>query len=360
VRGDDSQQHALFAYVNSEARIPKRHPLRPVRRMVDLALEEMSTEFELLYSHTGRPSIPPEKLLRALLIQILYSIRSERMLIEQLQYNLLFRWFVGLGLDDKIWVPTTFSKNRDRLLAGQLAQVFFDRILKQARSRNLLSDEHFTVDGTLIDAWAGQSSFRPKDPDEPSSPTTPEGDFRGQKRRNDTHQSTTDPQARLFRKGSGKEAKLSFMGHVLMDHRHGLVADAKVTQATGTAERDAGLEMVAQLPGNHRVTVAGDKGYDTRDFVHGLRQLEATPHVAQNTSNRRSAIDGRTTRHTGYQMSQNRRKQVETIFGWGKTVGGMRKTQFRGTERIDWKFKLTNAAYNLVRMRNLEIAACPV
>ncbi len=356
MRGEDSQQHSLFAYVHLEQRIPKQHPLRPIRQMVDAALSEMTEQLEQLYSHTGRPSIAPEKLLRALLIQILYSIRSERMLIEQLQYNLLFRWFVGLGIDEKVWVPTTFTKNRDRLLAGELAQLFFDRVLDQARSHNLLSDEHFTVDGTLIEAWAGQNSFRPKDPPGPSSP---EGDFRGQKRKNETHESTTDPQARLFRKGPGKEAKLSFMGHLLMDHRHGLVVDAQVTLATGTAERETALQMVSELPGNHRVTVAGDKNYDTKDFVAGLRTLKATPHVAQNTTNRKSAIDGRTTRHPGYGMSQNRRKQIEPIFGWSKTVGLQRKTHFRGLPRIDWNFKLTNAAYNLVRMRNLGASACP-
>lgn len=360
MRGDDRQQGAMFSYVSLEKRVPENHPLRPIRAMVDQALTELSEAFEALYSRVGRPSIPPEKLLRALLLQVLYTIRSERMLMEQLDYNLLFRWFVGLGMDDTVWVPTVFSKNRDRLLEGDIAKEFFARVLAQAKSRHLLSAEHFTVDGTLIEAWAGQKSFKTKEaicgppPDDPGNPTV---DFHGEKRSNATHQSTTDPEARLFKKGKGREAKLSYMGHVLMENRNGLVVDAELTQATGTAEREAALEMLEQIPGSGVVTVGADKGYDTRDFVAQARDLEVTPHVAQNTSGRKSAIDGRTTRHPGYAISQRTRKRVEEIFGWMKTIGLMRKTRHQGVERVGWMFIFAAAAYNLIRMRNLAGAA---
>lgn len=362
MRGEDRQQGSMFSYVSLEQRVPETHPLRLIRRMVDEALVELSVAFEGLYSRVGRPSIPPEKLLRALLLQMLYTVRSERMLMEQLDYNLLFRWFVGLGMDDAVWVPTVFSKNRDRLLEGDIAKEFFVQVLAQAKRQHLLSSEHFTVDGTLIEAWAGQKSFRKKEeatgedssPDDPGNPTV---DFHGEKRSNATHQSTTDPEAKLFRKGKGREAKLSYMGHVLMENRNGLVVDAELTQATGKAERESALRLLEQLPGSGRVTVGADKGYDTRDFVAQARSLDVTPHVAQNTSGRKSAIDTRTIRHEGYAVSQRLRKRVEEIFGWIKTIGLMRKTRHKGVERVGWMFIFTAAAYNLVRMRNLVQAA---
>ena len=356
MRGDDSKQGAMFSYVLLEQRVPENHPLRSIRTMVDQALVELSEAFEGLYSRVGRPSIPPEKLLRALLLQVLYTIRSERMLMEQLDYNLLFRWFVGLGMDDSVWVPTVFSKNRDRLLEGDIAKEFFVRVLDQAKNRRLLSSEHFTVDGTLIEAWAGQKSFRKKEepndtpPDDPGNPTV---NFHGEKRSNATHESTTDPEAKLFKKGKGREAKLSYMGHVLMENRNGLVVNAELTAATGKAEREAALSMLEQVPGRGQVTVGADKGYDTKDFVAKTRALDVTPHVAQNTSGRRSAIDGRTTRHAGYTISQRIRKRVEEVFGWMKTIGLMRKTRHKGVNRVGWMFVFAAAAYNLVRMRNL-------
>jgi transposase len=346
----------MFSYVSLEARVPTGHPLRPFRAMTNRALGALSGEFSAMYSTIGRPSIAPERLLRALLLQILYSIRSERLLMEQLEYNLLFRWFVGLEIDDAVWDATVFCKNRDRLLTADIAPRFLAAVVEQARESGLLSDEHFSVDGTLIEAWASMKSFQPKDGSGPSSSGTgrnPEVDFRGQERKNDTHASRTDPEARLFRKGKGKESKLCFLGHVLMENRNGLVVDAVTTHATGTAERDAAKQMLEALPGTHRKTVGGDKNYDTRDFVDDLRGLRVTPHVAQNTTGRRSAIDGRTTRHPGYAASQRVRKRIEEIFGWGKTVGGMRKTLHRGLERVGWMFVLRTAAYNLVRMRNL-------
>lgn len=355
MRGPDSQQAHIFSYLSPEQRVPQDHPLRPIRMMVDAVLEELTPRFQRLYSWTGRPSIPPEKLLRALLLQVLYSIRSERLLMEQLDYNLLFRWFVGLNMDDPIWDVTVFTKNRERLLAGAIAQAFFDQVLAQARQRGLLSDEHFSVDGTLIEAWAGLKSFKPKTgppappPDDPGNPTV---DFRGERRRNATHASTTDPEARLYRKGPGHEAKLAYLGHVLMDNRHGLAVKTQVTPAVGTAEREAALCMATSLPGRHRVTLGGDKAYDTQEVVRTLRASRITPHVARHTA-RASAIDGRTTRHPGYGMSQVQRKRVEEIFGWLKTVALFRKTRHRGIARVGWLFTLATAAYNLVRVRNL-------
>jgi transposase len=357
VRGDDFQQSGVFSYISAEERVPKDHPLRPVREMVDVALKEMSPLFESLYSRFGRPSIAPEKLLRALLLQVLYTVRSERMLMEQLDYNFLFRWFVGLSIDDPVWDATVFSKNRDRLLEGDVAQFFFAKILEQATGLGLLSDEHFTVDGTLIEAWAGQKSFKRKSAaksvpsDDPGNPTV---NFHGEKRTNQTHQSTTDPQARLYRKGRGHESKLVFMGHVLMENRNGLVVNTRVTQATGTAEREAALVMVGEI--GRPVTLGGDKNFDTKDFVRHCRDQDVTPHVAQNSTNRSSAIDGRTTRHPGYSVSQKRRKRVEEVFGWMKTVGLMRKTRHRGTDLVGWMFEFGAAAYNLVRMRKLSVA----
>jgi transposase len=310
-----------------------------------------------MYSREGRPFIPPEKLLRALLLQILYTIRSARLLIEQLDYNLLFRWFVGLSMDDKVWDHSVFSKNQERFLDSDLAAAFFARILKQAAAAGLLSDEHFTVDGTLIEAWASLKSFRPKDTPPPEGGgRNPEVDFHGEKRLNRTHASTTDPEARLFKKGKGKEARLCFMGHVLMENRHGLVVSPRLTAATGTAEREAAVGLVEAVPGRHRITVGGDKAYDTQEFVQSLRALKAVPHVAQNCKGRKSAIDGRTTRHPGYAVSQRLRKRVEEIFGWMKTVGNLRKTRHRGGDRVGWVFTLTAAAYNLVRIRNLTAA----
>ena len=356
MRGTDVHQEGLFSYLSPESRIPKHHPLRPVREMVDTALSELSGKFESMYSDTGRQSIPPEKLLRALLLQILYSIRSERMLCEQLDYNLLFRWFIGLSMDDPVWDHSTFSKNRDRLLESDIARGLFEAILAQAAARDLISDEHFTVDGTLIEAWASLKSVRAKDgSDDPpeGGGRNPERDFHGQKRKNDTHESSTDPEARLYRKGRGKEARLYYMGHVLMENRHGLVVDGALTAASGTAERDTAIDMLAERPGTHRLTVGGDKLYDTKGFVADLRQLRVTPHVAQNDSNRRSAIDGRTTRHSGYDVSQQVRKRVEEIFGWGKEVGPIRKTKFRGKDRVGFQLLLTLASYNLIRMRNI-------
>jgi transposase len=292
--------------------------------------------------------------LRALLLQALYTIRSERQLMEQLEYNLLFRWFVGLGIDDPVWAPTTFTKNRDRLLDGDVAAAFFDAILNHADSRRLLSDEHFTVDGTLLEAWASQKSFRPRDQDPPTlGGGNPTVNFHGQRRTNATHQSTTDPDARLYKKAQGREARLGYLGHVLLEHRSGLIVQTMVTPADGYGERDAGLVMAERVPGGRRITLAADKAYDTRDFVAGLRAMRVTPHVAQQTKRRRSAIDGRTTRHPGYAVSQRKRKLVEQGFGWMKTIGGLRKLRHRGGELVNWMFTFTAAAYNIVRMRRL-------
>lgn len=357
MRGQDTQQSAMFSYLAPEERVPEDHPLRSIRRMVDVSLKALSPSFDAMYAAYGRPSIAPEKLLRALLLQVLYTVRSERMLMEQLTYNLLFRWFVGLNMDEPVWVPTVFSKNRDRLLEGDIAEKFFAQVLDQAREGGLLSDEHFSVDGTLIEAWAGHKSFRRKDggdrtpPDDPGNPTV---NFHGETRSNDTHQSTTDPDARLARKSGGHEAKLAYCGNVMIENRHGLVVDTELLQCNGTAERDAALLMVEKLEGNERVTVAGDKGYDTKDFVQEMRGMKATPHVAQNHKrNGGSAIDGRTTRHAGYRISQQKRKRIEEVFGWLKTVGMLRKTRHRGVLKVGWVFAFAAAAYNLVRMRNL-------
>jgi transposase len=332
MRGADEQPGSMFSYVSLEARVPQDHPLRAIRRITDRALERLSPQFGTLYVNFGRPSIPPEKLLRALLLQALYTIRSERQLMEQLDYNLLFRWFVGLGMDDAVWVPTTFTKNRDRLLDGDIAQAFFETVLIHADTERLLSDEHFTVDGTQLEAWASH----------------------GERRRNATHQSSTDPDARLYKKAVGREARLGYLGHVLMEHRSGLVVNARVTPADGYGERDAALVMVAAVPGRHRITVAGDKAFDTRAEVAELRRMGATPHVAPNADRPGgSAIDGRTTRHPGYAMSQRKRKLVEQAFGWMKTVGGLRKLRHRGGRLVTWIFTFTAAAYNIVRMRRL-------
>ncbi len=358
MRGNDIQQGGMFSYVSPEQRVPATHPLRQVRQIVDRILKEMSPTFQHMYSRMGRPSIPPEKLLRALLLQIFYSVRSERLLMEQLEYNLLFRWFVGLSMDDPVWEHSSFSKNRQRLIDAEISQEFFTRVREYATQQGLLSDEHFTVDGTLIEAWASQKSFQPKDRNgEP--PTSGEGgrnaevDFRGKERTNDTHESKTDADARLYKKAKGAEARLCYLGHVVMENRNGLVVDTVVTLASGTAERDAAVQMISGIPGTHRITVGADKAYDVASFVEEMHELKATPHVAQKEKG--SAIDGRTTRHAGYLISQKKRKRVEEIFGWMKTVGTLRKTRHRGRIRVSWVYQFTMAAYNLVRIRNLEL-----
>jgi transposase len=358
MRGDDRQTGWMFSYVSPEERVPPDHPLRAIRRLTDRIFERLSPRFDRLYSMMGRPSIPPEKLLRALLLQGLYTVRSERLLIEQLQYNLLFRWFVGLSMDDPIWDATTFTKNRDRLLEGEIASAFFAEVLAEAKAAGFVSDEHFTVDGTLLEAWASQKSFRRRTapPDPPDDPGNPTVNFRGEARNNDTHHSTTDPDARLFKKTTGSEAKLAYLGHLLMENRHGLIVDALVSAASGTAERDAAIVMLGELPlTSRRITVGADKLFDTRDFVHRTRTMQVTPHVAQytDTPHRHSAIDGRTTRHAGYEISQRKRKLVEQAFGWMKTVGLLRKLHHRGGPLVDWIFTFHAAAYNLVRLRRL-------
>lgn len=358
MRGDDQQSGHLFSYLSPEQRVPADHPLRAIRLMTEEALRQLSPQFEAIYAKTGRPSVPPEQLLRALLLQALYTVRSERMLVEQLEYNLLFRWFVGLAMDDAVWTPTTFTKNRDRLLAGDIARQFFDAVLRQARARRVLSDEHFTVDGTLLEAWAGQKSFVRRDgtspgpsDDDPGNPTV---DFHGERRSNTTHQSTTDPESRLAKKGPGREAKLAYVGEVLMENRHGLVVDACVVTASGTAERDAATALLQARPAR-RATVGGDKAYDTRAWIETMRTLGITPHVAQAPH---SAIDARTTRQPGYAVSQRLRKRIEEVFGWMKTIGGLRKLRHRGTARVEWHFLFVAAAYNLVRLRTLaQVAA---
>ena len=362
MRGDDTRTGELFSYVDLEARVRRDHPLRAIRTIVNEALGALERDFAALYSPIGRPSIPPEKLLRAMLLQAFYSIRSERLLMERLEYDLLFRWFVGIGVDDAAWDHSTFSKNRDRLLEGDIAAKFLAAVLAQPKVKRLLSSDHFSVDGTLIEAWASMKSVRPRDgsEDTPGNPPTEgggrnqESDFHGQKRMNDTHASTTDPDARLYKKGKGKEAKLCFMGHGLMENRHGLLVDACLTFANGHAERVAALHMIEPLADRSRaITLGADKGYDTEDFVNELRSMKVTPHVAQNTSGRSSAIDGRTTRHGGYGVSQRIRKRIEEAFGWIKTVAGQDKTKFRGRDRVGWAFTFAAAAYNLVRLPRL-------
>ena len=392
MRGSDKRNEALFSYVNLEDRVPARHPLRLIREIVNAALARLDGAFAKLYAAEGRPSIAPERLLRAALIQILFSVRSERQLMEQMQYNLLFRWFVGLGIDDAVWVPTVFSKNRDRLLTTDIARQFLAAVLADKAVKPLLSDEHFSVDGTLIQAWASMKSFQPKPPagaeppadgdaspgqdgasatepatgtgegadrddgepaaEQPVAGRNAEVNFHGQKRSNETHASRTDPEARLYRKGSGKEARLCFMGHALMENRTGLVVDACLTEADGQAEREAALAMIeprADRPG--RITLGADKGYDAEDFVNELRSMNVTPHVAAKATG--SAIDGRTTRHESYALSQRIRKRIEEVFGWGKTVGPIAQTMLRGVERVGAQFAFTVAGYNLARLPKL-------
>jgi transposase len=359
MRGTNNEQSSMFSYISAEQRVPRDHPLRAIRVMTDTALRDSDKRFASMYAAVGRPSIAPERLLRTLLLQILYTVCSERLLMEQLDYNFLFRWFVGLSIDDPVWDVTLFTKNRDRLLKGKVAEAFFAAVLAQARQRELLSDEHFTVDGTLLKAWAGQKSVKRKDgkdvetPPHDNDPGNPTVDFHGKQRRNDTHQSTTDPEALLARKGNGKEAKLSYAGHVLMENRHGLAVNCCVNQATGHAEAEAALAMVEEIPGWHRVTLGADKGYDRKELVRQMREHQVTPHFARKQT---SIIDQRTTRHPGYAISQRKRKRVEEIFGWLKTVGGLRKTRHRGVARVDWMFSFALAAYHLVRMGNLACA----
>jgi len=361
MRGIDHQQSDIFSYVSPERRVRKDHPLRAIRTMVDEALANLSPLFDRMYAATGRPSIPPEKLLRALLLQMLYSIRSERLLMEEIDYSVLFRWFVGMNMDEEVWDPTTFTKNRDRLLEADVAKQLLWEVVQQAQQKGLTANEHFTVDGTLIEAWASLKSFQRKDrehcepPDDPGNPTV---NFHGEKRSNQTHESTTDADAKLARKGNGKEAKLSYSGNVLVENRNGLIVNTEVFEANGTAERDAGLVMLEQIPGTSRVTVGADKAYDTRDFVAECRNMRVTPHVAQNHKRPGgSAIDARTTRHAGYQISQQKRKRIEESFGWLKTIALMRKVRHRGIFKVGWIFTFAAAAYNLVRMRNLGIPA---
>jgi len=359
MRGVNEEQGGMFSYLSPEQRVREDHPLRVVRTQVDEVLRKLSPLFDDMYSWTGRPSIPPEKLLRALLLQMLYSIRSERLLMEEIDYSILFRWFVGMNLDDKVWDPTTFTKNRERLLDADVARQFLTLVVEQAQANGWTSDEHFTVDGTLLEAWASLKSFRPKEqkpqspPDDPGNPTV---NFHGEKRSNQTHESTTDADSRLARKGNGKEAKLSYNGNLMIENRHGLIVNTAVLLAAGTAEREAALSMLDQVPGSKRLTVAGDKGYDTRDFVAECRKLGVTPHVAQNDKRPGgSAIDGRTTRHDGYAVSQRKRKRIEECFGWMKTVALLRKVRHRGIFKVGWVFTFAAAAYNLVRMRNLAV-----
>jgi transposase len=352
MRGADDQTNGMFSYLSPEQRVRADHPLRAIRAMTDRVFAELSPRVTKMYSDIGRPSIPPEQLLGALLIQSLYTVRSERLLMEEIDSSVLYRWFVGLSMDAPIWSPTTFSKNRDRLLESDIAGAFFDAVRRHAAEAGLLSDEHFTVDGTLLEAWASLKSFRRKDagptppPDDPGNPTV---NFHGESRRNDTHQSTTDPDAQLARKGPGKEAKLSYAGHVLLDNRYGLVANICVTPATGPAEREAAALLLGAVA--HGGTVGGDKGFDVPSFVAQVRALGVTPHVAQKVKG--SAIDARTTRHAGYAVSQRKRKLIEQVFGWMKTVGGLRKLRHRGGARVDWIVTFSAAAYNLIRLRTL-------
>ena len=361
MRGNDQQQSHVFSYISPEQRVRKDHPLRPIRTMVDEVLKQLSPQFSKMYAKVGRPSIPPEQLLRAQLLQLLYSVRSERLLMEEMDYNMLFRWFVGLNLDDPVWDATVFTKNRDRLLEAEVAKEFLARVVAQAREQGWTSDEHFSVDGTLLEAWASAKSFQPKDrkgsgpPDDPGNPTV---DFRGQKRSNETHESKSDPDALLARKSKGQESKLSYSGNLLVENRNGLIVSSVVWEATGTAERDAAMALLQDLPGSERVTVGGDKGFDTAEFVRECRNMRVTPHVAQNLARRGgSAIDGRTTQHASYRISQKKRKRIEECFGWLKTIALLRKVRHRGTLKVDWMFTFACAAYNLVRMRNLMIPA---
>lgn len=355
MRGQIKSQPKIFYQISLEEKVPQGHPLRTMKALVDRVLEEMDSFFNTLYSDYGAPSIPPEQLLKALLLQILFSIRSERQLVEQISFNLLYQWFLELGPDDQIWNASTFSKNRDRLLEGEVATRFFEEVLAIADEKGLLSEDHFSVDGTLIEAWASMKSVKPKNdkPDDTNGFTSrnPDVDFKGQKRTNETHQSTTDPEAKLYRKSKGKETKLSFMGHVLMENRFGLAVSASVTEANGTAEREAAFEMVEEVKApSKRITLGGDKGYDVADDIEKWREKNVTPHFARKETSR---IDERTARHNGYEVSQRKRRRIEEIFGWEKTVGGMRKVRHIGKRLVGWIFTLTTAAYNLTRINTI-------
>lgn len=361
MRGFEQQSDALFVYLSPESFVPKDHPLRPIRLMVDKALENMSPVFNQMYSHTGRPSIPPERLLKAMLLQVLYSIPSNVKLVEQIHFNILFRWFLGLGLDEPIWDNSSFSTNQERLIETDVATRFLAEVLEQAKRSKLLSKDHFSVDGTLIQAWASLKSFKAYDDDqEPPSGKNPERDFKGTKLSNATHVSTTDPEAKLYRKSINQEPRLSFAAHLLTENRNGLVVMSAVTEADGYAERETAKAMIGEVaPRKRRITVGADKNYDTFGFAEAMRELNVTPHVTQNTTKkgRISSIDGRTTRHNGYAVSQKFRKRIEEVFGWLKTVGLFRKTRYRGVRKINWHFTLAVVAYNLVRMRNLGVCS---
>jgi len=366
MRGKRDTQVTMLSLVTANDLVPEDHPIREIKPMVDKALAELSPTFNRMYAETGRPSIPPEHLLKACLLIALYTVRSERQFCERLQYDLLFKWFMDMNIIDPAFDASTFSKNKERLLEHEVARGFLGAVLDEARRRKLLSEDHFTVDGTLLEAWASLKSFRPRDGSgnlPVGGEKNPEVDFHGEKRRNDTHQSTTDPEALLAKKGKGKEAKLCFMGHILMENRNGLVVDVAMTKATGTAEREAALEMLGKIPGKRRITVGGDKNYDTNDFVKSCRSMTITPHVARRET---SIVDARTTRHHGYQVSQRIRKRVEEIFGWDKTVAGGRKLRYKGVERNGLWWELIATAYNLLRMAKIAMAQaikgelCPV
>ena len=354
MRGGDNYTESLFSVVRLEDFVPANHPLRPLRQWINEALERMDPLFSRMYDkglHGGRPSIAPEKLLRAMLLQVFYSIRSERQLVEQISYNQLFRWFVGLSIDDKVWNHSVFSKNRDRMLEHDIVTAFFNAVIEMAEKEDLLSGEHFSVDGTLLKAWAGHKSIRRKDG---SDSDRPPDDWHGEKRSNETHALTTDPESRMYRKTRGVGSELAYLGHALSDNRHSLVVNVRTTQATGTAEREAAASMLRDITNRKRVTLGADKGYDTTGFVKNCRSIGVTPHVSQNTKRRGgSAIDGRTSRHPGYEVSMRKRKRIEQCFGWAKTIGGLRQLVYRGLDRVDQRFTLAMAAYNLVRMRTL-------
>jgi transposase len=359
MRGHTSNQIPMFSVIPIDSWIEEEHPLRAMADLVDPILKTLSPEFDAIYSSTGRPSIPPEQLLKALLLQVLYTIRSEGQLLEHLRFNLLYRWFVGLAPDSRIWDETVFSKNRERLLNGAIASKFFQKVLELAETESLVSNDHFSVDGTQIQAWASHKSFQTKEQENKSDDGdddsgNPSIDFHGEKRTNETHESKTDPDSKLYKKSKGSESKLSYLGHALMENRNGLVVDARITEANGTAERDAAMGMAMKISTEHRKTLGADKGYDTKNFVGVMGALNVTPHVAQNIERRGgSAIDERTTRHEGYEVSQKKRKLIEEIFGWLKTVGPMRRPHFRGIKRMSWWFEFSVAVYNLLRIRNL-------
>jgi transposase len=344
----------MFSYVSLERRVPPKHPLRKIRGMVDAALQEMDGALTTMYSHTGRPSIPPEHLIRALLVQIFFSVRSERLLMEQLDYNLLFRWFVGLGVDEAVWDASVFAKNRDRLVDHEVGRSLLAAVVSQAKAKGLVSDEHFSVDGTLIEAWASMKSFRRKDDiPPPSGGSNVEVDFKNEKRSNDTHRSTTDPECRLYKKAKGQESKLCYLGHTLMENRNGLAVDGCVTPADGCAERDAAMDMADAVKTDGPITLGADKGYDAAEFVERLNLAKVVPHIARNTTNRRSAVSDAIAHSPGYAISQIARKRIEEIFGWAKQIGGMAQVKLRGTAKVDWRFSMTLAAYNLVRLHKL-------